>query len=99
MTGWFRRALGFFDGGRAIDLALGENEAALPIWRQVTEQHSYPRARVQLAELLIARKEVEPARAVLQEVIADDPHAPAFQRRRDRVWVSKARALLRKTGG
>lgn len=79
--------------------ALGETEQALPIWKQVTEQHSYPRARVQLAELLIERNETGAAREVLQEVIADDPHAPAFQRRRDRVWVSKARSLLRKTGG
>lgn len=76
--------------------ALGETDRALSLWQQVTEQHSYPRARVQLAELYLARKEVQPAQAVLQEVIADYPHAPAFQRRRDRVWVRRARALLRK---
>jgi len=79
--------------------ALGEADAALPLWRQVTENHSYPRARVQLAELLVSRNEIEPARAALREVIEDDPHAPAFQRRRDRVWVSKARSLLRRIGG
>ncbi len=79
--------------------ALGETEKALPIWKQVTEQHSYPRARVQYAELCIARNDFASARAVLQEVIADDPHAPAFQRRRDRLWVWKARGMLRKVGG
>lgn len=79
--------------------ALGETDKALPLWRQVTEQHSYPRARVQLAELYIARNELEPARAALREVVADDPHTPAFQRKRDRRWVRRARSLLRKFGG
>jgi hypothetical protein len=32
----------------------------------------------------------------LREVIADDIHAPTFQRRRDRVWVRRAKSLLRK---
>jgi len=80
-------------------MALGETDQALPLWRHVTDNHSYPRARVQLAELLVARNEIEPARSILREVIEDDPHAPAFQRRRDRVWVSQARSLLRKIGG
>jgi hypothetical protein len=78
--------------------ALGETDRALTLWKQITDNHAYPRARVQYAELLITRKEIEPARAVLKEVIADDPHAPAFQRRRDRVWTRKARSLLRKIG-
>lgn len=79
--------------------ALGETDKALTLWKQVTEHHAYPRGRVQLAELYVARKEIEPARVVLKEVIADDPHAPTFQRRRDRVWTRKARSLLRKIGG
>ena len=76
-------------------MSLGETEAALPYLRYVTENHSYPRARVQLAELLIARNETQPARDLLREVVEDDPHAPAFQRKRDRVWVSRAKSLLR----
>jgi hypothetical protein len=79
--------------------ALGETDRALTVWKQVTENHSYPRARVQLAELLIARNQLEPARIALREVIEDDPHAPVFQRRRDRVWVRMTRSLSRKTGG
>jgi len=78
--------------------ALGETDAALPLWQQVTENHSYPRARVQLAGLLIVRGDVESARTMLREVIEDEPHAPAFQRKRDRVWVSRARSRLRKLG-
>jgi hypothetical protein len=34
----------------------------------------------------------------LKEVMADDAHAPAFQRKRDRVWVRRARGLMRKAG-
>ena len=76
--------------------ALGEKDAALNIWKQVTENHSYPRAKVQLAELYLARNQPDLARAELKEVLADDIHAPTFQRKRDRVWVRRARTLLRK---
>ena len=76
--------------------ALGETDAALKVWHQVTENHSYPRAKVQLAELYLAKNLPEPARAQLQDVLSDDPHAPAFQRRRDRVWVRQAKGLMRK---
>lgn len=77
-------------------MALGLSEAALLSWKRVTESHSYPRAKVQLAELYLAASQPELARAELREVLADDIHAPAFQRRRDRVWVRRAKALARK---
>jgi len=76
--------------------ALGETDAALNVWKTVTEQHSYPRAKVQLAELYLNRHENDLARAQLKDAIADDAHAPAFQRRRDRFWVRRAKALSRK---
>src|SRR6266446_1315577 len=76
--------------------AVGEKDAALNIWKQVTENHSYPRAKVQLAELYLARNQAELARTELKEVLADDVHAPTFQRRRDRVWVRRAKSLLHK---
>ncbi len=76
--------------------ALGETDAALEIWKQVTENHSYPRAKVQLAELYATRNQLDLARSEVREVVADDVHAPAFQRRRDRVWVRRAKSLLRK---
>jgi tetratricopeptide (TPR) repeat protein len=75
--------------------ALGEKTAALEIWKQVTERHSYPRAKVQLAELYLANGNSDVARAELKEVIADDDHAPSFQRVRDRIWVRRARRVLR----
>jgi hypothetical protein len=76
--------------------ALGDADAAIPVWEQVTESHAYPRARVQLAELHLANDRLEPARQLLREVLDDDPHAPAYQRRRDRVWVRRAKTLLRR---
>ena len=75
--------------------ALGDKTAALNIWKQVTEQHSYPRAKVQLAEIYLANQQPELARPELKDVVSDDEHAPAFQRARDRVWVRRARRLLR----
>jgi Tfp pilus assembly protein PilF len=76
--------------------ALGEQDAAMQIWLKVTAQHSYPRAKVQLAELYLAKGQGECARAELNEVLADDAHAPPFQRKRDRFWVRRGRSLLRK---
>ena len=78
--------------------ALGETDAALDIWKQVTDSHSYPRAKVQLAELYVSRNQPDLARAELKEVVSDDVHAPVFQRKRDRVWIRRAKALLRKVG-
>ncbi len=76
--------------------ALGETDAALNTWKRVTENNSYPRAKVQLAELYIAKNQPDLACAELKDVLSDDAHAPAFQRRRDRVWFRRARGLMRK---
>ena len=75
--------------------ALGERAPAIAAWRQVLEQHSYARARVQLAELLLAQGDSAEAQAMVREVVSDDAHAPAFQRERERPWVSRAKKLVR----
>lgn len=75
--------------------ALGETDHAILYWQHVTQSHSYPRAKVQLAELYLATDKPDLARAELRDVVADDAHAPAFQRRRDRVWIARAKTLLR----
>ena len=77
-------------------LALGEIQPAIETFQQVTANHSYPRAKVQLAELYLGRNLVDLARVELKDVIADDAHAPTFQRKRDRVWVRRAKAVFRK---
>lgn len=76
--------------------ALGEIDSAIAVWQRVTENHSYPRARVQLAELYLQKSQQDLARAEVQEVLADAPHAPAFQRKRERVWVRRAKKLARR---
>jgi hypothetical protein len=76
--------------------ALGETGAAMNIWKQVTANNSYPRAKVQLAELYLANNQSDLARTELNDVLSDDAHAPAFQRKRDRVWVRRARGLAAK---
>ncbi|HEY4415008.1 MAG TPA: tetratricopeptide repeat protein [Verrucomicrobiae bacterium] len=75
--------------------ALNETDAAFSIWQHVVEGHAYARAKVQYAELCLARKQVDLARTQLNDVVKDDVHAPTFQRRQDRVWVRRAKALLR----
>ena len=75
--------------------ALGETDTAIGTWQRVTDSHSYPRARVQLAQLYLNKGQRDLARGELREVLDDDPHAPAFQRRRDRFWIKRARKLAR----
>ena len=75
--------------------ALGETDAAIAVWQRVVDNHSYPRAKVQLAELYLAKNQPDLARAEIKEVLDDDPHAPAFQRKRDRLWVKRAKKLSR----
>lgn len=73
---------------------LGEKDAAMARWREVLANNSYPRARVQLAELLISKGDTAAAKRELEEVLSDDAHSPAFQRKREGVWVSRAKRLL-----
>jgi hypothetical protein len=76
--------------------ALGETDNAILYWQHITQNHAYARAKVQLAELYLAKNQPDLARAEIREVLVEDPHAPAFQRKRDRVWVRRAKSLSRK---
>jgi hypothetical protein len=76
--------------------ALGETDNALLYWQHITQTHSYPRAKVQMAELYIAKNQTDLARAELKDVLSDDVHAPAFQRKRDRMWIRRAKSLMGK---
>jgi hypothetical protein len=75
--------------------ALGETDNALLYWQHITKNHSYARAKVQLAGLCLGKKQFDLARTQLNDVINDDAHAPGYQRKRDRVWVRRARRLRR----
>jgi tetratricopeptide (TPR) repeat protein len=76
--------------------ALNEIDNAITVWEQVLDQHSYARARYQLAELYAAKGKTDLAQRQLEELLSDDIHAPAFQRKRDRVWVRRAKRLKNK---
>jgi tetratricopeptide (TPR) repeat protein len=74
---------------------LGNPDGAIEVWKEVLADHSYARARVQLGELYLAKNERAMAETELNGAIYDDRHAPAFQRKRDRFWIRKAKAMLR----
>ena len=76
--------------------ALGETDAAIQSWEYVMANNSYARARVHLAALYLAKDRPELARTQLEDVLADAPHAATFQRKRDRVWVTRAKSLMRR---
>src|SRR6185312_8351961 len=76
--------------------ALGETDNALQYWQHIVQNHSYPRAKVQLAELFFTKGQNDLARTQIKEVLSDDVHAPAFQRKRDRVWIRRAKSLMGK---
>lgn len=76
--------------------AQGETDASIRVWQRVLENHSYARARVQLAELYFANGHFPAAISELKEAIADDLHAPAFDRKRNRIWIRRGKRLLNK---
>jgi tetratricopeptide (TPR) repeat protein len=73
---------------------LGESAKSMETWQQVAENYSYARARVALAECYLAARQPQLAKAKLQEAVADDVHAPDFERRHERFWIKRARKLL-----
>jgi tetratricopeptide (TPR) repeat protein len=74
--------------------ALGDTDAAITVWQEVIKNHSYARARVQLGQLYLAKNRRDLAEVEFRGTINDDRHAPSYQRKRDRMWVWKARRLL-----
>jgi len=76
-------------------MALGHADAAIQIWERVLQNYSYARARVQLAELYLGKGRKQDAREQIDETIASDAHAPAFDRKRNSVWLRRAKKLAR----
>lgn len=75
--------------------ALNDTDAAIKTLEWVAQSNSYARAKTQLAELHLAKGNKDRARELVREVLEDDRHAPAFQRRREKVWIKRAKSLLR----
>jgi hypothetical protein len=76
--------------------AVGDKDRAIQNWERVTENYSYARARVELSELYLDAGQPDLAKAKLQEVVADDAHAPAFERKHERFWTKRAKKVLAK---
>ena len=76
-------------------MAMNDIPNAIATWKIVLENHSYARARVQLAELYLKTDQKPQALGELRATLNDDLHAPPFQRKRERVWIRKAKSLLR----
>lgn len=77
-----------------VQTALGDQTGALASWAKVLERNNYARARVQYGELLATLGQRDRARQELKEAIADDAHVPTFQKRRDQVWIRRAKRAL-----
>ena len=75
--------------------AAGQVDAAMATWKQVLSLFSYSRAKVQYAQLLADRKNYAEARELVRSVIEDEPYEPTFQRKREKVWLSRAKSLQR----
>lgn len=80
-------------------MAQGQTDAAIQVWERVLQNYSYARARVQLAELYLNQKQLAAAREQVMEVIETDAYAPAFDRKRNRVWLRRAKKLRSKVQG
>jgi hypothetical protein len=74
----------------------GQKKEALTVWEQVLEHHSYARAQVQQAELRAELGEPELARKALEALLVEEKHVAAFQKKQDKVWTQRAKALLKK---
>ena len=79
--------------------ALGNTRDARAYYEDLTARHTYARARVGFAQLLADAGENDRARKILKELIDDEPYMVPFQKRKERPWLNKAHALLRKLPG
>jgi hypothetical protein len=73
----------------------GQKDAALAAWKSVLENHTYARARVQLARLYLDRGEEEAAKKELNDFLIDAGYGASFQRKLDKPWIGRAKAMLK----
>lgn len=77
-------------------LGAGETDTAISAYQRVLSQNNFAQARYVLAELFIQKGQKDLARAQLERLITDAKTAdvPSYQRREERRWSKKAKALL-----
>jgi hypothetical protein len=76
--------------------AVDRRKDAIQVWRKVLVHYQYDRARVQLAELLQEAGEIAEATKLVESVVEDADHGTPFERRRNKIWVRRAKALRRR---
>lgn len=74
---------------------LGRKDAALEAWKKVLENHSYARARVQLAHLHLERGERDLAKKELNDFLIDEAYGASFQKKLDKPWIRQAKSMLK----
>ena len=73
---------------------LGQNDKSIAAWESVLEANTYAQARVLLGEAYFAAGRRKEARAQFKEALRADKHTPEFHRRRDKLWIKRARQML-----
>lgn len=78
--------------------ALGNPEAARELYERLLARYDYAQARLEYCDVLEKIGEHERRTEVLKKMIADAPHAPKFQQRKERKFVRMARKALAEQG-
>lgn len=79
---------------RAVEESGAPQDAIAAYERLLRYYPNHPEASFRYAMLLAKQGETERARTVLKEMLAAAERAPAFQRRRQRAWLRRARQWL-----
>ena len=88
----FRSPDGHLLYARALQ-ELGESDAALEEFVVLADSYPGEEARVRYAELLLARGDIERARAIAAESLLRARRAPAYYRKKEKKWLERARQL------
>jgi len=80
--------------GRCL-AATGQTKDAEAAFREVLKNHTYAEARWRLAVLLEKDSRPDPARELMEQIVADAHGQPRFIRRREAPYVSRAKVWLK----
>jgi len=74
--------------------ALGNLEQARYLYERLFKKFGYAKAQFEYADILSRLGDPAESRKILEKIIADAPHAPSFQQRKERSVVRQARRAL-----
>lgn len=96
--GWYDFGEGPMMLAVAYELA-GRKDDALAMYGKVLQKYRRADAVVRRATLLVEQGDTEAARHTLEQLLRESSAAPHFSRRAERIWIARAKALLRKIAG